>query len=401
MRNCQIFLFPILLVGTAGGADWRQFRGSSATTIATGEAVPKQFDTQKNVAWKAELPGRGLSSPIVVGGRVFVTASSGKRHDRLHVLAFDAKTGRKLWQRNFWATGPTASHPKTCMAAPTPASDGRRLVALFATDDLICLDLDGNLLWVRALYEENPGATDGRGLASSPVISGSTVVVHVETQNLSFAAGIDIRTGVNRWKTDRPRELCWTSPILLPGKKPGQDLVLLQGSTRLSAVEPQTGREVWKIDRANDPISSGALAGDVLFVPGEKGLAAFQLQADRAPKLLWEVLKLKPIMTSPVVIGDRVYCVRGNILASGDVKNGKVRGQLRLKGPFSSSPVAAGGVLYCFNEAGVCHVIQPGEAESTLLQRCDLKETILGTPALGGGAMYVRSDKHLWKIAAP
>src|SRR5262249_10342798 len=141
--------------------------------------------------WKADLPGRGVSSPVVVGSRVFVTASSGTRQDRLHVLAFDASSGKSLWRRTLWATGPTSSHPKTAMAAPTPASDGRHLVALFATNDLACLDLDGNILWLRSLHEEHPGATDGRGLASSPLIAGTTVVVQVECQNLSFAAGID------------------------------------------------------------------------------------------------------------------------------------------------------------------------------------------------------------------
>src|SRR5436309_538471 len=86
--------------------------------------------------------------------------------------------GQKLWQRTVWETGPTASHPKTCMAAPTPASDGKYLVALFATNDLICVDLDGNPQWIRSLHDEKPGASDGRGLASSPLIIGSTVIVH-------------------------------------------------------------------------------------------------------------------------------------------------------------------------------------------------------------------------------
>jgi outer membrane protein assembly factor BamB len=398
MNRRLALLSPVLLVGLAGGADWRQFRGTTATGTATGEAVPEQFDTRENVAWKAELPARGNSSPVIAGGRVFVTASSGPRQDRLHVLAFDAKTGRRLWQRSFWGTGPTDSHPKTCMATPTPASDGQRLVALFGTNDLVCLDPDGNLLWARALYQENEGATDGRGLASSPVIAGPTVVVHVETQNVSFAAGIDLRTGADRWRVDRPREITWSSPILLPAKQ-GEELVLLQGSTRLTACEAATGREVWKVERASHPIASSVLAGNVLVVPGEDNLAAFQLQPGGRPRLLWESVKLNPSTASPVVVGDRVYCLKGGILASGDLKTGKVVHQLRLAGPFSSSPVAAGGLLYCFNEAGVAFVVQPGAAEDTLRKRCDLKETILATPALAGGALYVRSDKHLWKIA--
>src|SRR5262249_14594580 len=181
---------------TAAGADWRQFRGNNSDGLAPDE-VPRQFSADENVAWKAELPGRGPSSPIVVGDRVLVTAADGPRQDRLLVLAFDARSGRRLGQRTFWGTGPTACHPKTSMAAPTPASDGRRVVALFATNDLVCLGLDGNVLWLRSLYEEEPGATDGRGLASSPLLVGDTIVLHVENQNRPFAAGIDLKTGAN------------------------------------------------------------------------------------------------------------------------------------------------------------------------------------------------------------
>jgi outer membrane protein assembly factor BamB len=386
---------------TSAGADWRQFRGTDSTGVAAGEAVPQQFGPEKNIAWKVELPGRGPSSPIVVGDRVILTASGGPRQDRLHVLAFDTKTGQRLWQRSFWGTGPTASHSKSSMAAPTPASNGRHVVALFATNDLVCLDLDGRVLWVRSLYEENPGATDGRGLASSPVIAGSTVVVHVENQNTSFAAGIDLQTGANRWRVDRPREVCWSSPIVLPGPTPSADVVLLQGSTELSARDPATGREVWRLDRKSDAIASSTRAGKTLFVPGDQGLAALELPPthDGPPKRLWESLRLNPTTASPVVQGDRVYALRGAILVSGDARTGEVRGQLRLKGTFSASIVAAGGLLYCVNESGLVHVVKPGEKEDTLLETCALGETILGTPAIANGAMYIRSDRHLWKIA--
>src|SRR5581483_5266230 len=143
--------------------------------------------------------------------RVYVTCSSGHHNDRLHVLAVNAADGKRLWERTVFATGPTDCHPKTCMAAPTPVSDGARVVALFATDDLVCFDRDGNLLWARALYDEHPGATDGRGLASSPVLVGDTVVVQVDTQNASFACGIDVATGADRWRLGRPREIAWTT----------------------------------------------------------------------------------------------------------------------------------------------------------------------------------------------
>jgi hypothetical protein len=383
-------------------ADWRQFRGSDSTGVVSGGALPKSFDKDKNIAWTADLPGRGVSGPIVVGDRVFITASSGRIHDRLHVLAFDATSGNQLWQRTFWGTGPTASHPKTCMAAPTPASDGQRVVALFSTNDLVCLDLAGNVLWIRSLYEENPGATDGRGLASSPIIAGNTVIVYCENQNKSFVAGIDLQSGASRWRKDCSKSPNWTTPILLPGDTPAETLVLLQGTTRLSAVEPATGREVWGLDHKSHPIASSALVGPILFVPGmDEGLAAFSPQpAGMLPKLLWENLKLTPDTASPIVLQDKVYVLKGAVLTVGDIKTGEIVSQVRLKGQFSASPVSDGKLLYCFNEEGAAHVIQLGEKEPAAAVS-SLGETILCTPAIANGALYVRSDKHLWKIATP
>jgi outer membrane protein assembly factor BamB len=393
-------LLLLAFLPLALGADWRQFRGTDSTGRAVTGAAPSEFGPDKNVAWKAALPGRGLSSPIVVGDRVFVTANGGPKQTRLQVLAFDVKSGKQLWQRSVWATGPTDSHPKTSMAAPTPVSDGERVVALFATGDLAALDRDGNVLWLRSLHEENPGATDGRGLASSPLLVAGTVVVHLESQNTSFATGIDAATGKSRWRLERAREPNWTSPIVVPGAG-GKELALLQGTKRLSAVDPATGKEVWGLDRASHPIASSVLSGNVLYVPGDKGLAALELQGDAAPKQLWEKPKLNPDTASPVVLDGHVFCLRQNFLVAGDLKTGEVVGQLRLKGPFSASLVTAGGLLYCVNESGLAQVVHPDDKDGKLVSSGDLGETVLGTPAIADGAIYLRSDKHLWKLAQP
>jgi outer membrane protein assembly factor BamB len=384
----------------AVGADWRQFRGPAGTGAADGPAPPTEIVADR-AAWKADLPGRGLSGPIVVGDRVFVTASSGRLNDRLHVLAFSAADGKRLWERTVFATGPTVAHPKTCMAAPTPVSDGKRVVALFGTDDLVCLDLDGNVLWARCLYEENPGATDGRGLATSPVIVAGRVIVHVETQNVSFAAGIDLATGVNCWRIERPRGIVWTTPTVLPGWAAGGfDLVLLQGGTKLSAVDPATGQEVWRLERKNDPIASALCRGDVLFVPGENGMAAFRRQGQEAPKVLWEAEKLNPVTASPVLVGDRLYCPRGSVVVVGDAATGAEVGRVRLRGDaVGGSPVTAGGLVYCAAEDGVVNVLKLGDKEPTILSSGTVDETLLATPAIAGGALYLRSDGHLWKFA--
>jgi outer membrane protein assembly factor BamB len=287
------------------------------------------------------------------------------------------------------------------MAAPTPASDGRRVVALFATDDLVCLDLDGNVLWARALYDEHPGATDGRGLATSPVIVGNTVVVQVETQNASFAAGIDLDTGADRWRLDRPRDVVWCTPTVLPAWAPGGgDLVLLQGASVLTAVDPATGRTAWELERKNHPIASALCRGDVVYVPGlANGMAAYKKSVGGPPALLWESTKVNPGTPSPVAVGDRLYCLRGPILVVGDPATGAEVGRVRLRGgQISASPVTAGGLIYCASEDGLVQVVKPGEKEPAVVGSGNLGETILGTPAVVDGALYLRSDQHLWKF---
>jgi outer membrane protein assembly factor BamB len=286
------------------------------------------------------------------------------------------------------------------MAAPTPASNGKRVVALFGTDDLVCLDLDGNILWARCLYEENPGATDGRGLATSPVIVAGRVIVHVETQNVSFAAGIDLATGVNCWRIERPRGIVWTTPTILPGwAAGGGDLVLLQGSTRLSAVEPGTGQEEWHLERKNDQIASALCQGDVLYVPGENGLAAFLRQGQSPPNQIWESEKLNPVTASPVLVGNRLYCPRGSVLVVGDATTGAEVGRVRLRGSaVGGSPVTAGGLVYCAGEDGMVNVLKPGDKEPAVAGSGTVGEVLLATPAIAGGAIYLRSDGHLWKF---
>ncbi len=392
-RYMMLCLLPCLLAG-----DWRQFRGPDAQAISP-TALPRALDADNNIAWKVPLPGRGLSSPIVVGDRVFVTASGGDRQNQLYVMAFAAKDGKPLWQRSFWATGPTASHPKTCMAAPTPASDGQVIVALFATNDLVCLDLDGNPRWIRSLYAENVGATDGRGLASSPLIVDDTVLVQIENLNTSFAAGIDLATGQNRWHIDRPHGYNWTSPIPLPSADGEKPRVLLQGLEQLDAIDPHSGKIIWSLKRPSDAIASSIVAGNTLYVPGGEGLTAFELRGNQAPEPRWRNRRLNPSTASPIVLGERIYSLRGSLLVAANRLDGELIGRLRVKGPFSSSPVAANDLLYCFSEDGTATVVQPSASgEDTILSTGELGETILCTPAIANQAMYVRSDQHLWKI---
>ncbi|MBS0267087.1 MAG: PQQ-binding-like beta-propeller repeat protein [Planctomycetes bacterium] len=405
MPRAFLITFGLLATLCCAGADWPQFRGADSSGVANDRQVPTTIGDR--IAWSAELPGRGLSGPIVVGERLFLTASSGYQQDRLHLLCFNVQTGKKLWEREFWATGRTLCHPKMCNATPTSASDGKRFFAFFSSNDVICVDLDGNLQWMRGMTYDYPNASNSIGMASSLAIAGDTLIVPVENMSESFTAGLDPATGVNRWKLDRPLIDNWTSPAVLRGKTPDDDLVILQSAKGISAIKPYTGFEAWHFDEPANVQPSATSAGGILYVPS-KGLTALEPGANgAAPRVVWQANRISPATPSPIVDDGKVYAINGSgVLICADAKSAQVLWQLRLqvqsgekpsRSVFSSTPVAAGGHLYVFNEDGVAMVVKTG-ATGEIVSSHEFGETILCTPAIANGALYVRSDQHLWKI---
>jgi outer membrane protein assembly factor BamB len=395
----KVISLSLLLAAAATlcGADWPQFRGPNGNGVSGETGVPTSLDSASGKSWKINLPGEGLSSPIIVGDRVFVTCSSGLKQQRLHVICFSAADGSKLWERRFWATGRTMCHEKTAVAAPTPASDGERVVAIFSSNDIVCLDLDGNLIWLRGLGRDYPNASNSLGMSSSLVIAGGIVVAQVESQSEAFTAGLDLQNGVNRWKLERARGPNWTSPVVL--KNGAAELVALQSSKGVVAVEPATGRTVWHYTNSASSVPSSTPNGGTLLVPSQ-GLTALEFgAAGESPKPLWRSNQLRPGTPSPTVLGARIFSLNdGGVLTCGDAATGERLWQLRLKGPFSASPVAAGTFLYCANEKGLVQVVDTTKPEGEVVSELDLGEPIIGTPSIANGAIYFRSDARLWKF---
>ncbi len=395
MKLISITLVSLVLLNAAA-ADWTQFRGPHGNGISDETTLAAKLG-ETNVAWKSALPGRGLSSPLIIGERVFVTCSSGPKQDRLHVICLSAADGKKMWERQFWATGRTLCHPKSSVAAPTPASDGRRIYAVFSSNDLVCLDLEGNLIWLRGLTRDYPKAGNNLGLSSSLVVVGDVVVAMSENESDSFTAGLDAATGVNRWKMNRPKEANWTSPIVIPAAG-GGNLVVLQSDKGVTAIDPATGKIAWEALSKADTIPSPTLVGDIMYVPGD-GITALKLNASNSPVQLWKVSQLATGTASPLALGDRLFIVnRASVLTCADAADGKRLWQLRLQGPFSATPVAAGNTLFCVSEKGVLQAVDTTKPEGEIVSTLDLKETILATPAIANGALYLRSDATLWKL---
>jgi len=392
------FTFAALANGAAAG-DWTGFRGPLGNGVSDEVGLPVALNAKKHISWRIDLPGRGLSSPLVVGNRVFVTASAGTRQDQLQIICLNAADGSVIWQRQFWAMGSTMCHNKTSIAAPTPVTDGRRLFAIFSSNDLFCLDLDGNLQWLRGMTLDYPNARNSLGMASSLVLAGGVLVAQVENDSESFTAGLDKQTGVNLWRADRPKSANWTTATVQKIGS-GAEMLLLQSGDGIHAVNPKNGEVVWHYADGASTIPSSALAGGVLYVPSH-GLTALELADDgRSFKQKWRSSRLRPGTASPLVHRDRVYSLNNaGVLTCGDTDSGKRLWQLRLDGPFGGSPVVADNHLYAFNEEGKAQVVDLSAPEGRIAGEMDLGEMIQCSPAVSNGALYVRSNGRIWKIA--
>ena len=393
------FVSVLTLSQIASGEDWLQFRGNDHRGISLKSETPTNL-SKNNIAWKIPLPGRGLSSPIVIGNRVFLTASSTTDQSRLHVICANKDNGEIEWERQFWATGRTICHEKTCVAAPTPVSDGKNIYALYSSNDLICLDLDGNLKWIRGLMQDYPNASNSLGLASSPIIVDETLIVQIENDSDSFVSGINLKDGSNIWKLARTKKANWTSPIRLNDKE-----VAIQGSEGITCVSAKSGTIQWSFNEGASTIPSSVTSADsaILYVPSN-GITAIKPRKDNnTPEIVWQESQLRPGTSSPIIVGDNIYIInRAGVLNAAKKDTGERLWRLRLEGSFSGSPVSSNGHIYVASERkGVFQSIDINGKEGMLRGSIELGETILGTPAIANNSIFIRSDGHLWKISNP
>ena len=383
----------LVVIGAACSmaADWPQFRGPNGSGVSTEAGLPTGFTGTSGLRWKVDVVGRGIGSPAIVGGKVYITSSSGVRDDRLHVLAYEAGSGKLLWQRQFAATGGTAAHPTSCMAAPSPVANSQGVFALFATGDIAALSPEGDLLWYRSLVSDYPTITNQVGMAASPILFENKLIVPMDNAGESFIAALDIKTGENVWKTNRPRDINWTTPLLR--KNGDKHEILFQGPRDLVSFDASTGAKLWTA-KIGSSIPTGTLLGDQL-VTGGSGTAIVQLDGANV-KELWKSPRLQTGMSSPLYYDGRIYAAASSgIVVCADAKTGKPIWDIRLKGPFSGSPIAGDGKVYLINEAGILYTLKAGGDSGEIITQSDTKDKGQATPAISGGAIFIRGEKSL------
>jgi outer membrane protein assembly factor BamB len=390
-----------MLTISSFASDWPQFRGPDSTGTAADAKIPDQ----PKIDWSAPLPGRGLSSPIVVAGKVFVTCSSGPKQERLHLLCFNEADGARIWERQLQATGRTMTQQKACVASCTPCSDGRRIFALWSSNDMAAFDLDGNLLWLRGLTADYPNASNSIGMASSPIVIGETVVTMIENDSESYSLGLDANTGRNMWKLDRPKAANWTSPVPWRADAKSAPVALLQSTKGLLAVDATSGSRLWEFAQGASTMSSSVVASGVIYTPAN-GVVALSPNASNAPPAeLWHSKQINPNTISPLVLDGQLFSINGaGVVIAADTKTGATQWKLRLAGPFSGSPVGAGSRLLVVSEKGLVQIVDitaPSGAVVGKLQlplNAETKEVVLCTPALDGSHIFVRADSALWRM---
>ncbi|MGI9473064.1 MAG: PQQ-binding-like beta-propeller repeat protein [Rubripirellula sp.] len=389
-------LFGADSVETVGSGGWLGFRGDGTSAAASSAPTTLDMGADGNVAWKLQMPGRSVAGPIVVGDLVVTTSSSGQDGEVLHVSGVDLNSGELRWEQTFRATGRPFCHPTSANAAPSPASDGERIFAFFSSNDLVCLSLDGELLWYRGLGFDYPKAGNDVGMASSPVIADGAVIVQVEAQGDSFAAAIDAQTGKNLWRIKRPQNSNWSSPLVI--RRPDdRSEVVIQSRENVIAVDPRTGDTRWSTDEGGSAIPSPTAAGGLLILPSDEVVALNIGASATAPEVAWRNNRLSPRNASVVATDDRLYSLKGSVLVAANLADGAQVWQERISGLGSAwaTPVLSNGRLYIFDQSGVGVVIEDQGDRGEKIGEVDLGEGVLGSPAIANGKLIVRGTDSL------
>ncbi len=384
----------------AGESNWLAFRGDGGRGEASESTPPIDFDVPsgKNVAWKTPTTGRGIGGPVVVNDLVIVTGCDGEDQRDIHIEAFDRETGTRRWLRSLRSTGRPFTHPTSANASPTPVSDGERVFALFSSCDLICLDLQGRLLWARGLAIDHPKTGNDISMSSSPAIIDGVVCVQLANQGDSFASGIDATTGKTLWSIDIPRDSNWASPQpMVLGD--GTPAFAMQDSAALSILKASTGEVLHRFDMNCDSTSSATFAPPLVIIPAAETTA---LRIDSTGvEVAWRNNRLRPQSCSPVVHGERVYMGKGSVLVSGNLGDGEVVWQQRLPGISKvwASPLYTASGIFVFDSGGQVVVVRDNGDNAEVIGEPKIGESILATPAVVGDSLYLRTDYAVIRIA--
>ena len=389
--------------------DWPEFRGPSGQGHAATARLPLEWSATRNVAWKQVLPGQGWSSPALNAGRVFLTTAVGGDAGAamtLHALSLDESSGKILWDTQVFGDRQASHiHTKNSHASPTPLVSDGRVYVHFGHQGTACLDLEGTVLWRNTSLAYSPV----HGSGGSPILAGDALVFSCDGASDPFVVALDRNTGKVLWQTRRTttakKTFSFSTPLLITVN--GQQQVISSGSGMVGAFDPKTGREIWRVryGEGYSVIPRPVFGHGLLFIAtGFDQPTVMAIRPDgqgdvTETHVAWTLKKSAPNTPSPVLVGEELYMVSdGGIASCVDAKTGRVHWQERIDGNYSASPIYADGRIYFQNEEGTGVVVKASR-EFQKLASNTLGERTLASYAVADKALFIRTDKHLYKVS--
>lgn len=426
-------LLTVVFLNSTTASNWPQWRGPGGLGISTEKSLPAEWSATRNLKWKTPIAGRGHSSPIVWGNKVFLTTaverevvpgakavkhmdgdkeflhpdSVGADHKHtFQVICLNAETGKVVWtQTAFEGTPYDNRHRKSSFAASTPATDGNRVFAFFGTEGLYAYDMRGKLAWKADLGKLG---TVGMGTGTSPILYEDLVIVQCDEENgeASFIVALDKKTGKEVWKTARKVQVSWSTPILVTTAKRTE--LITSGSEAVIAYDPATGKELWRHKGVeSNAIPSPVANNEMVFISAgfpAKIAMALRLGASgdlTESNVAWRYAKGTAYVPSPILYGDYLYLTtdRG-ILTCLDARTGEVKyegGRVPIPATFTASPVAFDGKILLTSEDGDTFIVKAGPKHE-ILGTNSLGEPVYASPAIADKKIFVRGEKNLYCI---
>ena len=409
-------LCALALTNLAGAQDWPGFRGLWHQGVSQETNVPITWSESQNIAWKVAVPGAGWSSPVISGGKLFLTTADEGGLSR-RVLCYDAKTGKLLWNTEVFRIPPPKKEEANSYATPTPIAQAGQVVALFGDGSVVALDFNGKVRWVNRDHRYY----GVHGMGVSPVLSGNLIFIpyditsegpdvkvgHTIPWDKSFVIALDWKTGKLRWKSDRGMSRVGhvTPAVITTG---GREQLISGAGDWVIGYDAKTGRRLWWLSNKGEGVVPSIVPGDGLAFAtsgfGDPTITAFRIGGEgdvTAANVAWTSKKAVPMVASFLYLNGILYAVNeGGIAQALDAKTGTPHWTERLGGKHFASPIAAGGNVYFQSQDCETTVIEAGPAFK-VVSKNKLEGACQASLAVSGRRIYLRTKEHLYAIAKP
>ena len=389
-----------LLLSLILSSDWPQFRGPDGQGHSDEQGLPVNWSETTNVRWKVAIPGKGWSSPVIQGDRIWLTTAT-EEGKSLRAVSVDRNTGAILQNVEvFRVKSAKLANSKNSFASPTPVIDGDRIYVHFGAFGTACLTQSGEIVWKTRLEYDN----GQHGTGGSPVLYKDFLIISCDGNDVQFVVALDKMTGKVKWKKTREGYQAYTTPLVVSAS--GGDQVISPGAFRAVAYEPNSGKELWQVTYGEGfsnvprPVYGDGL---VYICTGfqQPSLLAVKLDGKgdvTKSKVVWKLDRGVPLTPSPLLVGNELYMVTDNGIATCvDAKTGKEYWRARVGGNHSASPIYADGRIYFLSEEGESVVIAPGQQLKHLATN-QIEGRTLASMAVSGGSIFIRSETHLYRI---